>query len=96
MAVQAGMHALRRTDVVHLADIKPRSDAQVSWERVRHRQAHWFVECCAEFVRPPVSHLRTRAAALTAIVISIVLDGRVLLRLRRCVTPQPSNVALHR
>ena len=50
MSVQAGMHALRRRDVVHLADIKPRSNAYVAWERVRHRQAHWFVECAAEFV----------------------------------------------
>ncbi|KAH9940547.1 aquaporin-like protein [Epithele typhae] len=46
----AGMHHLRRRDVVHYADIEPRSNAFVGWERVRHRQAHWFVECAAEFM----------------------------------------------
>ena len=48
----SGMQAnvLRRPDTVHLADIKPRPAIQVSWERIRHRQAHWLVECAAEFV----------------------------------------------
>ena len=46
----AGAHPLRRRDVVHLADIKPRSNERVTWERVRHRQAHWLVEMMAEFV----------------------------------------------
>lgn len=49
MAV-AGTHQLRQRDFVHLADIKPRSSAHIAWERRRHRQAHWFVECFAEFV----------------------------------------------
>ncbi|KAI1791277.1 aquaporin-like protein [Ganoderma leucocontextum] len=48
--VTAGSHPLRRRDVVHLADIKPRSNVHVAWERVRHRQAHWFVEMAAEFM----------------------------------------------
>ncbi|KAM5543171.1 hypothetical protein V8D89_003045 [Ganoderma adspersum] len=46
----AGAHPLRRRDVVHLADIKPRSNARVAWERIRHRQAHWFIEMFAEFL----------------------------------------------
>lgn len=44
------MNALRRPNAIHLADIKPRNNVTVAWERVRHRQAHWFVECAAEFV----------------------------------------------
>ncbi|KAI0745100.1 aquaporin-like protein [Earliella scabrosa] len=43
-------NVLRRPDTVHLADIKPRPAIQVSWERIRHRQAHWLVECAAEFM----------------------------------------------
>lgn len=49
MAV-AGIHMLPRREQVHLADIKPRFNSYVAWERVRHRQAHWLVECLAEFV----------------------------------------------
>ena len=49
MAV-AGSHHLRQRDFVHLADIKPRSNAYIAWEHRRHRQAHWLVECAAEFV----------------------------------------------
>ncbi|KAI1791276.1 aquaporin-like protein [Ganoderma leucocontextum] len=37
-------------DFVHLADVKPRLDAQIAWERRRRRKAHWFSECAAEFV----------------------------------------------
>ncbi|CDO72795.1 hypothetical protein BN946_scf184994.g48 [Trametes cinnabarina] len=48
MAV-AGQHHLRHRDFIHLADIKPRSNAYIAWERRRHRQAHWLVECIAEF-----------------------------------------------
>ncbi|KAI0780179.1 aquaporin-like protein [Fomes fomentarius] len=44
------MNALRRPNAIHLADIKPRNNATVAWERIRHRQAHWFVECAAEFM----------------------------------------------
>ena len=85
MATPAGMHALRRRDVVHLADIKPRSNARVAWERVRHRQAHWVVECLAEMVSPlrhrcPRAHPTERLAFLAT-----AIDGRVLLRLCRCV-----------
>lgn len=43
----------RRADVVHYADIMPRSNTRAGWDRVRHRQAHWFVECAAEFVSSP-------------------------------------------
>ncbi|KAI0264432.1 aquaporin-like protein [Gloeopeniophorella convolvens] len=32
----------------HLADVDVRPTVLRSWERVRHRQAHWFVECVAE------------------------------------------------
>ncbi|KAI0633651.1 aquaporin-like protein [Trametes polyzona] len=49
MAV-AGAHHLRQRDFVHLADIKPRPNAYIAWERRRHRQAHWLVECLAEFM----------------------------------------------
>ncbi|KAI0661138.1 aquaporin-like protein [Cubamyces menziesii] len=49
MAV-AGSHHLRQRDFVHLADIKPRSNAYIAWEHRRHRQAHWLVECAAEFM----------------------------------------------
>ena len=49
MAV-AGIHMLPRREQVHLADIKPRFNSYVAWERVRHRQAHWLVEGLAEFV----------------------------------------------
>ncbi|KAI0829875.1 aquaporin-like protein [Trametes gibbosa] len=44
----AGAHQLRQGNFVHLADIKARSSAFISWERRRHRQAHWLVECIAE------------------------------------------------
>ncbi|KAI0780180.1 aquaporin-like protein [Fomes fomentarius] len=43
-------HLLHRKGLVHLADIKPRSDARVRWDRRRHRQAHWFSECAGEFI----------------------------------------------
>ncbi|KAH9894963.1 aquaporin-like protein [Cubamyces lactineus] len=49
MAV-AGSHHLRHRDFVHLADIKPRSNTYIAWEHRRHRQAHWLVECIAEFM----------------------------------------------
>ncbi|TFK88729.1 aquaporin-like protein [Polyporus arcularius HHB13444] len=48
MAV-AGIHMLPRREQVHLADIKPRINSYVVWERVRHRKAHWLVEGAAEF-----------------------------------------------
>ncbi|KAI0768698.1 aquaporin-like protein [Trametes elegans] len=48
--VAAGAHPLRQREFVHLADIKPRSNAFIAWERRRHRQAHWLVECIAEFM----------------------------------------------
>ena len=44
------MHRLPRRDVVHLADIHVRPPVFSVWERYRHRQAHWFVECVAESV----------------------------------------------
>lgn len=50
MTAAAGTHHLRQRDFVHLADIKPRSAGHIAWERRRHRQAHWLVECLAEFV----------------------------------------------
>ncbi|KAI0356340.1 aquaporin-like protein [Trametes cingulata] len=46
----AGAHHLRQRELVHLADIKPRTNAYIAWERRRHRQAHWLVECIAEFM----------------------------------------------
>lgn len=42
------MHQLPRRDVVHLADVQTRPRVFTMWERYRHRQAHWFVECVAE------------------------------------------------
>ncbi|GJE97716.1 aquaporin-like protein [Phanerochaete sordida] len=42
------MHQLPRRDVVHLADVHTRPRVFSVWERYRHRQAHWFVECIAE------------------------------------------------
>ena len=62
----AGMHVLRRGDVVHLADIKPRSNAHIAWERVRHRQAHWLVECAAEFVSAPSAPRTVDSSSLIA------------------------------
>ncbi|KAJ3551987.1 hypothetical protein NM688_g4395 [Phlebia brevispora] len=41
-------HVLPRPDFVHLADVHPRPHVLSMWERRRHRQAHWFVECVAE------------------------------------------------
>ncbi|THH29258.1 hypothetical protein EUX98_g4917 [Antrodiella citrinella] len=35
---------------VHLEDISRRPALMVSWEKFRYRQAHWFVECVAEFM----------------------------------------------
>jgi len=35
-------------ELVHLHDIQPRGPALARWERIRHRQARWFVECLAE------------------------------------------------
>lgn len=37
-------------ELVHLHDIQPRGPALARWERIRHRQARWFVECLAEAV----------------------------------------------
>ncbi|EIW63166.1 aquaporin-like protein [Trametes versicolor FP-101664 SS1] len=50
MTAAAGTHHLRQREFVHLADIKPRSSGHIAWERRRHRQAHWLVECLAEFM----------------------------------------------
>jgi len=36
---------------IHLNDIRPRPAFLQAWERVRHRQLHWLMECMAEFVR---------------------------------------------
>lgn len=43
-------HPLPRPNFTHLADVVQRPRFLTHWERVRHRQAHWFVECMAEFV----------------------------------------------
>ncbi|OBZ67054.1 Glycerol uptake facilitator protein [Grifola frondosa] len=43
-------HQLPRRDFVHLADIQSRPSLYTLWERRRHRQAHWLVECLAEFM----------------------------------------------
>ncbi|KAK7685269.1 hypothetical protein QCA50_011632 [Cerrena zonata] len=42
-------HPLPRPNFTHLADVQERPRFLTHWERVRHRQAHWFVECVAEF-----------------------------------------------
>ncbi|KAI0250210.1 aquaporin-like protein [Lactifluus subvellereus] len=39
---------LRHDHNVHLVDVEPRPAIFRSWERVRYRRAHWFVECLAE------------------------------------------------
>ena len=44
------MHRLPQRDVVHLADVHTRPKVFSVWERYRHRQAHWLVECLAETV----------------------------------------------
>lgn len=35
---------------VHYSEIAPRPGFLKSWERHRHRKAHWFVQCVAEAV----------------------------------------------
>ncbi|TBU53757.1 aquaporin-like protein [Dichomitus squalens] len=40
----------RERDFIHLADVKPRLNAQIVWERRRRRNVHWLAECAAEFV----------------------------------------------
>jgi hypothetical protein len=42
-----------RHEPIHLADIRPRPRPAFlqAWERMRHRQMHWLIECMAEFVR---------------------------------------------
>lgn len=70
----AGMHQLPRREYVHLADIKPRSDAHVNWEHRRHHQVHWLAECIAEFVSIQSSTLAP------SLMLTPPLDGRVLLR----------------
>lgn len=50
IAPEMSMHQLPRRDVVHLADVQTRSQVFTVWERYRHRQAHWLVECAAETV----------------------------------------------
>jgi len=42
------LHQLPRPQQVHLADIHTRQPVFSRWERYRHRQAHWLVECLAE------------------------------------------------
>ena len=37
-------------NLVHLADIKPRSNIQIRWEQRTRRHVHWFSECATEFV----------------------------------------------
>lgn len=60
----------RPQHLVHLSEVHPRSFTVLnSWERVRHRQAHWFVECAAEFVRCP-SLRRGRYLDLTHCLLS--------------------------
>ncbi|KAI0303766.1 aquaporin-like protein [Multifurca ochricompacta] len=39
---------LRHQHNVHLADVHPRPAIFDSFERARHRQAHWLIECLAE------------------------------------------------
>lgn len=47
--MSAAPHPLPKPNFVHLADIVERPSVLVSWERTRHRQAHWLMECVAEF-----------------------------------------------
>ncbi|KAI0065761.1 aquaporin-like protein [Artomyces pyxidatus] len=42
------MHQSEPHQTFHLADIQTRPRLLRSWERVRHRQAHWAIECLAE------------------------------------------------
>lgn len=53
-------HPFPRPNFVHLADVAERPNILAKWERHRHRSAHWFVECVAEFVSTPHSCLYTR------------------------------------
>lgn len=41
-------HPLPRREFTHAADLQPRAPIFARWERHRHREAHWFVECVAE------------------------------------------------
>ena len=44
-------HPLPAREFAHAADVYPRLPVFARWERLRHRQAHWFAECVAEAVR---------------------------------------------
>lgn len=37
---------------IHLSDIAQRPRWMTSWERLKHKEAHWFVEMAAEMVCP--------------------------------------------
>jgi hypothetical protein len=64
------------TELVHLHDIQPRSAGLQKWERVRHGQARWFVECLAEAVNIPVCKI-----IIESVLMLHHLDGHVHLLL---------------
>ena len=53
---------------VPLREVQPSSVPTVvrTWERVRHRQAHWLVECAAEFVSAPSAPRTVDSSSLIA------------------------------
>lgn len=55
------MNKLPQPQFTHLADVYQRPGFLRRWERVRHKEAHWFVECMAEFVSVFDWDLRTKA-----------------------------------
>lgn len=55
------MDKLPQPQFTHLADVYQRPGFLRRWERVRHKEAHWFVECMAEFVSVFDWDLRTKA-----------------------------------
>lgn len=75
------MHQLPRRDVVHLADVHTRQPVFSVWERYRHRQAHWFVECVAE----SVGEFCTMSDTFLLTVVHVMIDGCIFLRVCRLV-----------
>ena len=43
------MHA-EEPKFIHVGELVPRPGFMRTWEKLRHAQAHWLVECVAEFV----------------------------------------------
>jgi hypothetical protein len=46
----------RKSDFIHLEDIRPSSGLSAAYKRFRNRKAHWVAECLAEAVRARDQH----------------------------------------